>query len=288
MNTINYNDVGANTDGSYAGVDNNRLVVTSRPQDFGTFAVTTAENYTTIPYAKARTFRINNYTGKIVGIRRRHKKIVIDRFEDTSFSNWSGSGTIESGQNLEGSRGAEINGLKYTALTAEQMNDGSEVEVTFVTPGNSEYSIKINVWDDESRIETGSPAASLSANESNTQKNTEYRVIFRLHKTDGNSDTFLEGPSGRETISSALNGEFGTNNMQDSVVSIESSTAITVDPIIYQQKVNYSHELLFSTSSVTFPCYDNISEYEVINLGSDAMNYSDTADNISLSGFYAV
>lgn len=288
MNTVNYNDKAGLTDNNLVGVDNNRLVVTSRPQDFGSFAVTTAENYTTIPYAKARTFRINNYTGKIVGIRRRHKRIVIDRFEDTSFTNWSGSGTIQPGQNLEGARGAEINGLKYTSLTTEQMNDGSEVEVTFLTPGSSEYSIKINVWDDESRISIGSPAATLIINESNTQKNTEYRVIFRLHKTDGNSDTFLEGPNGREVISSALTGEFGTNNMQGSVVSIEASNGVIVDPIIYQQKVNYSHELVYSTSSFTYPCEDNISEYEVINLGSDALNYSDTTDNISLSGFYAV
>lgn len=288
MNTVNYNDKSGLTDNNLVGVDNNRLVVTSRPQDFGTFAVTTAENYTTIPYAKARTFRINNYTGKSVGIRRRHKKIVVDRFEDLSFANWSGPGTIESGQNLEGIRGAKINGLKYTSLTTEQMNDGSEVEVTFLTPGNSEYSIKINVWDDEGRIDAGSPAATLSVNQSNTQKNTEYRVIFRLHKTDGNSDTYLEGPNGRETISSALSGEFGTNNMQESVISIESSNGVIVDPIIYQQKVNYSHELVYGSSSVSYPCEDNISEYEVINLGSDVMNYSDTTDNISLSGFYAV
>ena len=52
--------------------------------------------------------------------------------------------------------------------------------------------------------------------------------------------------------------------MMDSVVSIESENSVNVDPIVYQQKVNYVHEQMFSTSSYSFPCYDNISEYEVI------------------------
>ena len=78
MNTVNYDEKGAITDSTYVGVDNNRLVVTTRPEDFGTFVVSTNENYTTIPFAKAKSFRINNLTGKIAGIRRRHKTIVVD------------------------------------------------------------------------------------------------------------------------------------------------------------------------------------------------------------------
>ena len=75
--------------------------------------------------------------------------------------------------------------------------------------------------------------------------------------------------------------------MSGSIIAIEGSEAFDVDPIVYQQKVNFSHEQIFSTSSFSYPCDDNISEYEIINLGSDAMNYSDNTDNISLSGFYA-
>lgn len=287
MNTVNFNDKGALTDSTLVGVDNNQLVVTVRPQDFGTFAVTTANAYTAIPYAKARNFRINNFTGKIVGVRRRHKKIIIDRFEDTDFPGWSGSGLIASGQSLEGARGANITGLKYIPLTTEVMNDNSEVEVTFLTPNASNYSTKINVWDNANRIGNGNSAAKLELTQANSSPNTEYRVIFRLRKSVGKYDTFLEDIDGRSAISSDVAGEFGTNNMKDSVLSFETDERITVDPIIYQQKVNFTHELMLDGSTLGYPCEDNISEYEVINLGSDRLGYSDNTQNIHLSGFYS-
>jgi len=288
MNTVNYNDTGAVTDSTYVGVDNNRLVVTTRPEDYGTFAVTTEDTYTTIPFAKARSFRINNLTGKMVGIRRRHNKFIVDNFDDTAFPNWDGAGTIESGVDLEGVRGASVTGLKYKVITTEVMNDDSEVEVTFKTPVTSSYSIKIGVWDSGTRVTTPGASASaiFDANEGNTSVGTIYKVVFRLRKSVSKADVFLEGPNGREVISEDIDGQFGINDMQNSVVSIDASVKTVVDPIIYQQKVNFTHELMFSTSSYTFPCQDNISEYEVINLGSDALNYSDNTDNITLTGFY--
>ena len=82
------------------GVENNRLIVNTRPINYGTFAVTTApwtdnnfpsdKVYQMIPYQKATSFRINNHTGKTIGIRRRHKKILVDDFEDQNNANWTG------------------------------------------------------------------------------------------------------------------------------------------------------------------------------------------------------
>lgn len=287
MNTVNYNDKGAINDSTYVGVDNNKLVVTQRPEDFGTFAVTTQDTYTTIPYEKAKSFRINNLTGKIAGIRRRHKRILVDNLDDLIYTEWSGSGTIEKGEVLEGVRGAVVNGLKYRPLTTEVMNDGSEVELTFKTPADDEYSVKISVWDNATRVTTPSanPSATLEVTNLNTDSNSEYRVIFRLRPSSSQYDVFLEGKT-RESVTSAGTGEFGTNSMRDSVVSVESDKAVTIDPLVYQQKVNFSHELMHNSSSYSYPCYDNISEYEIINLGSDAMNYNDNTASISLTGFY--
>lgn len=287
MNTVNYNDKGAITDSTYVAVDNNKLVVTDRTSDFGTFAVTTQDSYTTIPYHKAKSFRINNLTGKVVGIRMRHKRILVDDLDDLIYTEWSGSGTIEKGEVLEGVRGAVVNGLKYRPLTTEVMNDNSEVELTFKTPNEDEYSVKIGVWDNATRVTTPSanPSATLEVTNLNTDSNSEYKVIFRLRPSLSQYDVFLEGKN-RESITSAGTGEFGTNSMRDSVVSVESDKAVTIDPLVYQQKVNFSHELMHNSSSYSYPCYDNISEYEVINLGSDAMNYSDNTQSISLTGFY--
>lgn len=286
MNTVNFNDKAGLTDSTLIGVDNNQMVVTIRPQNYGTFVVSTADSYTRIPYQKARNFRINNFSGKIVGVRRAHKRLVVDRFEDTEFSNWAGSGTIQEGTVLEGTKGAEILGLKYTALTTEQMNDGSEVEVTFVAGGSS-YSIDIRVWDNAARVTSGDPAASFTATPSNTIEGKEYRLIFRLFPTTKKYDTYLEGDDGRITINQQITGEFGTNDMKDSVISIDSNEIVNVDPIIYQQKVNYPHELVLTGSTLYYPCEDNLAEYEVVNLGSDAKNYNDTNEVIQLTGLYS-
>lgn len=287
MNTVNYNDKGAVTDSTYVGVDNNRLVVTSRPEDYGTFAVTTEDTYTPIPFARAKSFRINNLTGKMVGIRRRHKRIVVDNFDDTVFPNWEGSGTIESGADLEGVRGALVDGLKYKVITTEAIGDDSEVEVTFKTP-ISPYTIKIGIWDTSVRVTTPDalPAAMLEVSDANTESGTIYKAVFRLRSSLNKADVFLDGPDGREAIAEDMDGQFGVSNMANSVVSIDTTKKVVVDPVVYQQKVSYNHELMYSTSSYTFPCRENISEYEVVNLGSDALGYSDNTDNITLTGFY--
>jgi hypothetical protein len=94
--------------------------------------------------------------------------------------------------------------------------------------------------------------------------------------------------NGRKIIAQSATGVFGTNSMKDSVISVESDMYLIVDSVVYQQKVNYSHEQIPSNASMVYPCVNNISEYEVINLGSDALNYSDTNINVTLSGFYAV
>ena len=94
--------------------------------------------------------------------------------------------------------------------------------------------------------------------------------------------------NGRTIVARNETGQFGTNSMKDSVVYVDSNVDFVVDSVVYQQKVNYSHEQIISPSSVVYPCVDNTSEYEVINLGSDALNYSDTNVNVTLSGFYAV
>ena len=97
MSNLDINNPYLKSQPNSVGVKNNRLVVDTNPTDFGTFAVSTIawtdnnnasdKKYQLIPYAKASSFRINNYTGKTIGIRRRHKSIVVDDFEDLDYSN---------------------------------------------------------------------------------------------------------------------------------------------------------------------------------------------------------
>jgi hypothetical protein len=280
------------------GVKNNRLLVDINPVDFGTFAVTTLpwtdnnmasdQVYQMIPYHKATTFRINNSTGKTIGIRRRHKTIVVEDFEDEDTQGWTGSLQLTS-NDIEGFYSGVIKSTAHKSLTSQDMLDDSEVEVKFFTPNSQTFTVTINVWDDPSRIGLGTPAAVYIGTDYTLSPNQSYKVIFRLRPTESKADTILEYVDGqRETVSTNVTGQFGTSNMQNSLVSIECTNNLIVDSIVYQQKVNYSVEHILSPASSTYPCYDNISEYEVINLGSDPMNYTDTNVAVTLSGFYAV
>ena len=277
------------------GVKNNRLVVDTNPTDFGTFAVSTVpwtdnnmasdKKYQMIPYQKASSFRLNNYTGKTIGIRRRHKTIKVDDFEDLNHSDWTGSVANEE-NDIEGFNSASIKTLAHRPLTTVAMLDGSEVEIKFRTPNvDTSFTVDVNVWDDPSRIGAGNSAGAFSS--SSLAKNKEYKLIFRLRPSEDEYDVYLESPD-RTEITSAGTGEFGTANMVNSVISVECTSDLVIDSIIYQQKVDYSVEQLLSPSSIIYPCEDNISEYEVINLGSDALNYSDTNVAVSLSGFYTI
>ena len=255
----------------------------------GTFAVTTAEEFTRLPFEKTKSFRINNLTGKLVGIRRRHNKIIVEDFNDLDITDWTGS--VETGHSvhrIEGQYGGLFKETAYKTITSEIMLDDSEIEISFRTPNvDIPYSVKFEIWDDPARIGAGSSAAVYNGSSTDFTPDTVYKVIFRLRPSLTKYDIFLEKNNIREVVAIDSTGEFGSNQMKGSVIAIEGTEAFDVDPIIYQQKVNFSHEQIWYVSSNSYPCDDNLSEYEVVNLGSDAMNYSDNTDNISLSGFYA-
>lgn len=250
----------------------------------GTFAVTTDGDYNTIPYTRAKSFRLTNFTGKVVGVRKRHRSEIIDDFNDTDFNNWTGDIKYESSE-LEGSGAGRVFGVAHTKLTEEVVLDGAEVVFTLVTPSPG-YSIKLSVYDDPSRIGL-SGAGSVTLSESNSHIYTKYNVTIRLRPSESKFDAFIEEP-GKDRVVLVENGDgaVGAGQLVNSIVAIEPNKDVVIDPIIYHKKVNNSVEHIGHGGSFTYPCTNNTSEYEVINLGSDVMNYSDNTQTISLSGFY--
>lgn len=286
MNVVNFNNRGAITDSTYVGVDENRLVVTTKVRNFGTFACTLSSDYTPLPWNKASSFRINNLTGKTIGVRPRHITSVVDNFEDGTFPEWTG--TIESDTRLEGLIGAKVTGTAHRPLGNDVMLDGTEVDVYAVLP-DGDYSVKIAVYDDPTRIGMDG-AGEVTLTPSNSKSNTEYKVTIRLNPQSGTYSAFLEDINAgtRETIESG-DGVFGTNNMIGAVIHFDSGVnPVRIDPILLRQKTNYSVEHIGHGGSFVYPCMENTSEYEVINLGSDAGNYADNDTPVSISGFYAV
>ena len=294
MNNLDINNPNLSSQENTVAVKNNRLVVDTHPSDYGTFAVTTlpwTDNnfpadrvYQAIPFYKASSFRLNNYTGKTIGIRKRHKKVIVDDFEDSDSSSWTGS-VEHTRTEIEGFVSGTISTMAYRSLTTEEMTDGAEVEVKFRTPPTStQITTQVKIFDNANRIGIGEPAAQVSFN---PDQSSESKVILRLRPSTGKYDAFVESPD-RVVVTEDADGEYGQLNMVDSIIAIESTHEMVVDSIIYQQKMEYSVEQIVSPSSVIYPCEYNTSEYEIINLGSDLLNYSDTNIPVSLSGFYAV
>lgn len=286
MNVVNFNNRGSITDPTYVGVDENRLVVTTKVRNFGTFACTLSANYTPLPWNKATSFRISNLTGKTIGVRPRHITSVVDNFEDGTFPEWTGA--IESDKQLEGLVGARVTGTAHRPLNNQVMLDGTEVDVYTVLPGG-DYSVVMAIYDNPARIGMDG-AAQVTLNPSNSNSNTEYKVTFRLNPETGTYSVFLEDIKGgtRETVASG-DGVFGSNNMIGSIIYFNTGDRpVRIDPILLRQKTNYSVEHIGHGGSFVYPCMENTAEYEVINLGSDAGNYADNDTPVSISGFYAV
>jgi hypothetical protein len=251
----------------------------------GTFAATTDDNYNTIPYHRAKSFRVTNFSGKVVGIRHRHKSVLVDGFNDRDFSEWTGD--IEYlEEELEGTGSAVVDGTAHRTLTTQVVLDGSEVVLRVRTPSASEYSCKISVYDDVVRIGMDG-AGQYTLTHLNTKSNTIYDVTIGLNTSLSGYYVYLEEPGqDRVKVDEGI-GSFGANQLSNSIIAIETDQRLMIDPIIYNQKVNQSVEHIGHGGSYTYPCENNTSEYEIINLGSDAMNYSDNTQTISISGFYA-
>ncbi len=286
MNTFNYNEPGSINDASYVGVDNNKLVVTTRVRSFGTFAVTTDDVGHAFPWNRASGMRISNLSGKIIGIRKRHKTVIVDNFEDGKFPEWIG--TIASADDLgDGFVGATVSGDAYRPLNNEVVLDGTEVSLTFRPESN--HSVTIAIFDDPSRIGMD-PAGYIHLTPSNSQSNTKQKVTFRLEPTKGTYNVYLEDVEKmtRETLVTDATAEFGTNNMIGSIIRISDSGTTIFDPLVLEQKVNYAYEQISHGGTFNYPCFNNTSEYEVVNLGTDYQNYTDNTQTISISGFYSV
>lgn len=179
----------------------------------GTFAATTSGSYSTIPYHRAKSFRVTNFTGKVVGIRHRHQSLIVDDFNDTDFSEWTGNISYQSSE-LEGTGAAQVEGNAYRTLTREIMLDGSEVEFHIRTPNVAPYNIKFSIYDSPDRIGlTG--AGTITISDSNSKSYTKYKVTIRLNPSTGKYDAFLEEEGeDRVIISSDSDGVYWNGNYQ--------------------------------------------------------------------------
>ena len=89
-----------------------------RQKGYGTFAVTTDENFNRLPPNNATSLRLSNLSGKLVGIRNRHSVNVIEDFESGYDNSTVRDGTFAKfgGLEIQDSNSPQLMGLVVTQL----------------------------------------------------------------------------------------------------------------------------------------------------------------------------
>ena len=120
-----------------------------RNRPFDTFAVSTNDSWHRLPSCPASEVRLSNLTGRIAGVRLRHKAYVVDDFED-GYDKWQIlDGTLErmSGFDIAGKNSAELEGR--IAKKVPYLGDEYTIQISF----HSLYGdIKVGLFDSLERV----------------------------------------------------------------------------------------------------------------------------------------
>ena len=303
MEAIDIDDPQANLRTNAVGVKDNRLVVTTLPQDYGTFAVSTDENFNRLPYRRARSFRIHNVTGKLGGVRARHDKVVSDDFE-AGLTRWSGTADVDfSTDDLEGAKTMLVKGgYAYARLDGGTLADESVLELTFKV---SRGKVNVGIFDDAANVslidglvtgvtvgfaDNGTVSTTAGASSATWTDDTLYRLEIEMVPSTQKFNAHLFTGKTRQEIAQnadASNSGGLTGTLADYLIAV-SGDSIEVDSVTIRKKVSNQNEIMTTGASYVYPCERSISEWEVINLGSDAQSFSDNTEDITLTGFHAV
>ena len=276
-----------------------------RQKGYGTFAVTTDENFNRLPPNNATNLRLNNLSGKLVGIRNRHSVNVLEDFE-SGYDNWTvRDGTFEKfgGLEIQETNSPQLQGRVITQLPT--ISKESIIEISFRVINGS---LKIGFFDtvDRSDLITGGVSGTTvlfnadgsigtSAPSTSTATWVEdkvYRLAIELHPDTEQftADLYLDGErqnigQGLDTTNDSGGGGGIISPAENFQLCIEGDNVV-IDELLLLKKEAYPHEILANGSSYTFPCQRAIDEYEIVNLGSDVRNFSDNTESITLTGFY--
>lgn len=270
----------------------------------GTFAVSTDDKFHRLPTHSATSFRLTNITSKLIGIRQRHSVHVIEDFED-GFDNWEirqGKLEEEPAINLEGSESAILNGI--IAKQLPKIEDECEIKLKFYSYTDT---FKIGVFDTLDRVDLisggvagttvsfdggtiATSAPSTSSAEYETKR--EYTLSLEFHAStekftaelfDGNHVQVLA--QGKDSTNDDGGGGVKAPG-EGYYLGIQGQNLI-LDEVLFYKKAAYINEMLPSGSSYVYDCVENTDEYELVNLGSDARDYQDNTDSITITGYYS-
>jgi hypothetical protein len=271
----------------------------------GTFSVSTNDSYNRLPSRPAKSFRLTNITGKLMAIRQRHSVHILDDFED-GFDGWevrSGEIKEEPAINLEGRESAILSGTIAKQLPT--ITDECIVKLKFLS--YTDY-FKIGIFDTLDRVDliSGGVAGTTvcfgpdgtittsapSSSDAKYSLQKEYTLSLELHPSNEVFTANLYDGSTSQVIAQGLdstNDEAGGGVKapgENFYLGIQGENLV-FDEVLFFKKESYPQEMLPSGSSYIYDCVENIDEYEIANLGSEARGYGDNTDNITITGYYS-
>ena len=271
----------------------------------GTFAVSTNDSYNRLPSRIAKSFRLTNITGKLMAIRQRHSMHILDDFEN-GFDGWevrSGEIKEEPAINLEGRESAILSGTIAKQLPT--ITDECIVKLKFLS--YSDY-FKIGIFDTLDRVDLISggvvgttvcfgpdgtiTTSAPSSSDAKYSLRKEYTLSLELHPSNETFTANLSDGSTSQVIAQGLdstNDEAGGGIKapgENFYLGIQGENLV-FDEVLFFKKESYPQEMLPSGSSYIYDCVENIDEYEIANLGSEARGYGDNTDNVTITGYYS-
>lgn len=276
-----------------------------REKGYGTFAVTTDGDFNRLPPKNATSLRLSNLSGKLVGIRNRHSVHVIEDFE-SGYDAWTvHDGTFEKfgGTEIQDSNSPQLMGRVVTQLPT--ITKESIIEISFRVLSGS---LKVGLFDSIARADliaggtTGTTISFLgggsiltsapSVSTATWELDKVYRLAIEVHPDieKFTADLFLDEArqnigQGLDTTNDAGGGGGIIEPAENFQLCISANSAV-IDEVLLLNKESYPHEIVANGSSFVFPCQRAIDEYEIVNLGSDARNFVDNTEIITLTGFY--
>lgn len=294
-----------------------RLMVTTKPSNFGTLNVMCADKFVKLPYHEASEVRLTNNTPYETAVIQTWSKNVLGDFDKPPYEDgksidgingWEGQGTTTPDDRnddlrtpvldiLQGRRSVLVEG-KITKAAPTTVPNGSKIASLF-RPRVNDRSVGLGVYDSAKLLKLGvytkNGVFGLYVDGSDTDTDikvtsNEIRLEILIAPTTGAYKIYAFQGSGREQLGSGTSSAIKNDSLsyESWRVGAEGHGSIVDQFLFYKlNDTNLDYELLASNGSATYPIVDGTDEIMIKNIGSATGNYNDKTDSIFISGFYA-
>lgn len=292
-----------------------RLLISDKPANSGPLSLMCADQYVKLPYHKADKVRINNFTGKEIGVSRTWTKETLgdfdsDPYEDgksiNGINGWQGNGTTTPDSRsdlrapvldiLQGRRSVLIKD-KITKHISTIPADGSKFS-SLVRPRAKTEFVGLGIYDSGDNLILGVGTVDdllfckkgqepTSANAWQRVTHDILRFEINLAPSVGYYRAYVYQGDNREIIDEGYLDSLKSDslNYNSSQIGAEGVDQL-VDQFQFYSFGQGDFEILPTSSSSVFPVSETSDEICIKNLGSNVQAYEDKTESVYITGYY--